>query len=149
MIYILIIAAVIIGTLMPIQAGINAELTRLVKHPYLAALISFSMGTIVLSIMVIAQGLPMAEIKRLAGASPYMFLGGFMGALFVGSSIFLIPKMGATTMIAAYITGQLLMSVIMDHYGWFGIPVNQISMTKITGICLLFVGLFLVMRKAT
>ncbi|HXH76394.1 MAG TPA: DMT family transporter [Bacteriovoracaceae bacterium] len=147
MIYFLIITAVIIGALMPVQAGINAELTRLVQHPYLGALISFFMGTVLLSLIVIVQGIPVSEIKRLTTASPILFVGGFLGALFVGSSIFLIPKLGATTMIAAYITGQLLMSVCMDHYGWFGIPVNHISMTKICGLFMLFVGLFMVMRK--
>jgi bacterial/archaeal transporter family-2 protein len=149
MIFILITAAVIIGTLMPIQAGINAELTRFVKHPYLGALISFSIGTIFLSIMVIFQGIPVLEVKRLTSASPVLFVGGLLGALFVASSIFLIPKMGATTMIAAFITGQLIMSVLMDHYGWFGIPVGQINLSKVLGVLLLFSGLFLIMRKVS
>lgn len=147
MIYILILAAIIIGTLMPVQAGINSQLTRFLNNPFFGALISFSVGTMVLGIIVLSKGLPFSELKRLSSASPILFVGGILGALFVGSSIFLIPKMGATTMMAAYITGQLLMSVCMDHYGWFGIPVNPINLSKILGIGLLFAGVFLVMRK--
>lgn len=147
MIFVYILIAVIIGSMMPIQASINAELTRLVKHPYLGALISFSIGTLALGIMVIMKGLPITEVKRLSSAPPHLFIGGVLGALFVGSSIFLIPKMGATTMIAAFVTGQLLMSVFIDHYGLLGIPVNQVSVTRIIGIILLFIGLLLVVRK--
>lgn len=147
MIFIYILVAIIIGSMMPVQAAINAELTRLVRHPYLGALISFTIGTLALGIMVIMQGLPIAELKRLSSASPHLFIGGVLGALFVGSSIFLIPKMGATTMIAAFVTGQLLMSVCIDHYGLLGIPVNQVSITRIVGIILLFIGLLLVVRK--
>jgi transporter family-2 protein len=147
MIFILIAVAIIIGSLMPIQAAINAELTRLVRHPYLGALISFTIGTLALSIMVMIQGVPIAEIKRLSGASPHLFIGGVLGALFVGASIFLIPKMGATTMIAAFVTGQLLMSVVIDHYGLLGLPTMQITMTRLIGIILLFAGLLLVVRK--
>lgn len=147
MIFIYILLAIIIGSMMPVQAAINAELTRLVRHPYLGALISFTIGTLALGIMVILQGLPIAELKRLTSASPHLFIGGVLGALFVGSSIFLIPKMGATTMIGAFVTGQLLMSVFIDHYGLLGIPVNQVSVTRVVGIILLFVGLLLVVRK--
>jgi transporter family-2 protein len=147
MIFIYILLAIIIGSMMPVQAAINAELTRLVRHPYLGALISFTIGTLALGIMVILQGLPIAELKRLTSASPHLFIGGVLGALFVGSSIFLIPKMGATTMIGAFVTGQLLMSVFIDHYGLLGIPVNQVSVTRVLGIVLLFIGLLLVVRK--
>lgn len=140
--------AIVLGTLMPIQAGINAELTRVVQHPYLGAFISFATGSIALGAIVLLQGSPIEEAKRLLTAPPYLFLGGILGALFVGSSIFLIPKMGATAMIASFVTGQLLMSVMMDHFGWLGVPVNEVSLTRMIGVVLLFLGIFLVMKKA-
>jgi transporter family-2 protein len=148
MIFILITAAILIGTLMPIQAGINAELARLVKQPYLGAFISFFTGTLFLSVILLIQGVSNHQIKSLNSASPILFLGGFLGALFVGSSIFFIPKMGATSMMVAYIIGQLVMSVCMDHFGWFGVPVNPVNFSKILGLALLFVGLFMVIKKA-
>ncbi len=141
-------AAIIIGTLMPIQAGINAELTKLLQNPFLGAFISFFTGAIVLGLILLTQGLQFADVKRLSGASPAHFLGGILGALFVGSSIFFIPKMGATTMMAAYITGQLIMAVAMDHFGWFGVPIVPINISKSLGVGFLFLGLYLVMRKA-
>lgn len=148
MIYVLIFTAIVIGTLMPLQAGINAELTRFIQHPYLGAMTSFTTGTIALAIIVFIQGAPITEIKRLTSAPPHLFIGGILGALFVGSSIFLIPKMGATTMIASFVTGQLLMSVLIDHYGLMGLPVQQISWIRSIGIILLFTGLLLVVRKS-
>jgi transporter family-2 protein len=79
---------------------------------------------------------------------PHLFFGGVLGALFVGSSVFFIPKMGATSMIAAYITGQLIGSVLMDHFGLFGLSVFPITLTRLAGLFLLFVGLFLVIKKS-
>lgn len=148
MIYVLILLAIIIGALMPVQAGINAELSRFIKHPYLGAFISFFVGTCALTLLTLSRGVPFAELKKLSSAPPYMFLGGLMGALFVGSSIFLIPKMGATIMIAAIVTGQLIMSLIIDHYGLLGLPVNQVTFTRFLGVVLLFVGLMMVIRKS-
>lgn len=147
MIFLLIALTVLIGALMPVQAGINAQLTRLVQHPYLGALISFTIGTLVLSLVTLIQGFPSESLKRLTEAPPHFFLGGLLGALFVASSIFLIPKMGPTIMIAALITGQLIMSVIIDHYGLLGLPVIPVNPIRLLGVALLFVGVFLVIRK--
>jgi bacterial/archaeal transporter family-2 protein len=147
MILSLIIVTVIIGTLMPIQASINAELTRFIQHPYLGALISFATGTLALILLSVFQGLPLTDIKRVATAPPHLFVGGILGALFVGSSIYLIPRMGATMMIGSFVTGQLLMSVIMDHYGLFGVPLSPINWQRVVGVIMLFSGLLMVMRK--
>jgi len=138
--------AILIGTLMPVQAGLNAELTRFLKHPYLGAFISLSVGAIFVSALVMLNG-GFGEIKRLGQAPLHLYLGGILGAIFVGSSLFFIPKMGATAMIAAFVTGQLIGSVIIDHYGLLGLTVNPVSMQRILGIILLFAGVFLVIRK--
>lgn len=148
MIYVLLVAAVLIGSLMPIQASINAELTKILKNPFLGAFISFSMGTIALLVVCLIQGGFINDLKRLTLASPYHFIGGLFGALFVGSSIILIPKLGATTLMAAFVTGQLLMSLVLDHYGWFGISAQSINLQRVFGVILLFTGLLLIVKKA-
>lgn len=148
MIYGLVLLAIIIGTLMPVQAGLNAELTRVLKHPYLGAFISLTTGAIAVLILVLIKGIGMTEVKRLGEVSPHLYLGGILGAIFVGSSLFLIPKMGATPMIAAFITGQLVGSVLIDHYGLLGLAATPISMTRLLGVFLLFAGLFLVLKKS-
>src|SRR5680860_1899351 len=124
MIFILITVAIIIGALMPFQAGINAELTRFVRHPYLAAFMSFFTGTLALSILVLVHGISGNVLGRLTEAPPRLFVGGVLGCLFVASTIYFIPRMGATTMIAALVTGQLVMSVVIDHYGLMGLQVQ-------------------------
>jgi len=148
MVYLLLIIAVVIGSLMPIQASINAQLTRILNNPFLGAFISFCMGTLALFIMGLLQGNFFTDLKRLTLASPYHFLGGIFGALFVGSSIVLIPKLGATTLMASFVTGQLLMSLIVDHFGWFGVNVQPIGMQRTVGVMLLFTGLLLIVKKA-
>lgn len=147
MIYTLILLAVIIGTLMPVQAGLNAELTRILRHPYLGAFVSLTSGAIAVLILVLVKGVGLPEMKRFSEVPPHLYLGGLLGAIFVGSSLFLIPRLGATSMIAAFITGQLLGSVIIDHYGLLGLSPSPINITRILGVILLFAGLFLVIKK--
>lgn len=149
MIFLLILLAVFIGALMPVQAGINAEFTRFLNHPYLVPIVSLIVGTVGLSFLLLLQGISMNDVKRLGEAPPYMFLGGILSAIFVTAAMYFIPKMGATTMIAAYVTGQLLMSVVIDHYGLMNLTPHPISASRILGVILLFAGLFLVVKKGT
>jgi transporter family-2 protein len=147
MIFGLVFVAVLIGAMMPLQAGINAELTRFLKHPFLGAFLSFAIGTLALIGITLLQGFPTQELKRLPSAPPWLFVGGILGAVFVASSIYLIPRLGATAMIGAFVTGQLLMSIAVDHYGFFGIPSNPVTWSRALGVILLFGGLLLVLKK--
>lgn len=147
MIFGFVILAIVIGTLMPFQAGLNAELTRFLKNPYLGAFVSLSVGALIMSLMILVSS-GFGELKRLTSVPPHLFLGGLLGAIFVGSSLFFIPRMGATAMVVAFITGQLLGSVLLDHFGLMGLTPNPITITRIIGIILLFAGVFLVIRKS-
>lgn len=146
MIFTFVILAIVIGALMPLQAGINAELTKQLQHPYLGALVSLAVGVIAVLLIVLTTG-GLGNIKRLSETPPQLYLGGLLGAIFVGSSLFFIPRMGATAMIAAFITGQLLSSLIIDHFGLMGLTASPVNFTKIIGIIFLFAGLFLVLKK--
>lgn len=143
---VLVIIAVIVGGLMPIQAGINSQLTQALKNPFLGALVSFMMGTTALFILSVSQSASFSELKKVPSLPPYMLLGGVLGATFVGSSIALIPKLGATTMIAAFVTGQLLMSLVIDHYEILGLHHHPISLIRFSGVVLLFIGLTLILK---
>jgi len=146
MLIVLVGIAVIVGAMMPIQAGINSQLTQALKNPFLGALVSFTMGTTALFILSISQSASFSELKKIPSLPPYMLLGGVLGATFVGSSIALIPRLGATTMIAAFVTGQLLMSLVIDHYGFLGLHQHSISMFRVLGVALLFAGLILILK---
>jgi transporter family-2 protein len=147
MIPLLVVFAIVVGSLMPIQAGVNAELSRVIKNAYLGAFLSFFIGAVAMGLLTFTQKGMVSQLRALPGLPPYLLTGGVMGALFVATSIFLIPKLGATTMIAAFVTGQLLMSLAMDHFGILGVPVQTVGPHRLVGIVLLFIGLFLVVKR--
>lgn len=147
MIFGFIMTAILIGIFMPVQAGLNAELARNLKNPLLSILLSLGTGAIVIFIILLFKG-GFQDFKRLPEISPHLFLGGLLGVIFVGSSIFFVPRLGATAMIGAFITGQLIGSVLIDHFGLFNLPIYPINLARMSGIFLLFVGVLLVIKKA-
>jgi transporter family-2 protein len=50
------------------------------------------------------------------------------------------------SVMALLIAGQMGMSLVMDHFGWLGIPAQPISMWRILGAILLFTGVVLIRK---
>jgi transporter family-2 protein len=144
--YIFIFAALIIGGFLSIQGSINAQLSSFLKHPLQASLTNFLVGTVVLILLNIALRTSMPTMSEMKAVPWYLFLGGAIGAMFVTSVILLIPQIGVTTMLAASIAGQLIIAAIIDHYGFFGISVHAISLSRMAGIVLLILGIFLIQK---
>lgn len=137
---------ILIGFLLAIQGSINTQLTTFLKHPMQGALVNFLVGTIALIGLNLIFKTQIPDWTHLKTAPFYLFIGGILGALFVSSVIFFIPKIGVTTVLAASIAGQLFAASIIDHFGFFGVTIQQISMGRIAGILLLLGGIFLIQK---
>ena len=129
---------------MPIQAGVNSQLGKLLGHPLQAALISFVTGALAMFLACLLTGNIFPSYEKLASIPWYLFLGGILGSTLVLAAIYFAPILGATVLIASIITGQLILSIIVDHFGWLGFPVHPISSGRIVGIICLFAGVVLV-----
>jgi transporter family-2 protein len=135
-----------IGCILAVQGSINTQLTTYLKHPLQGALVNFAVGTIALIALNFIFRTALPDFTQVKTAPVYLFIGGIMGAVFVSSVIFFIPKIGVTTVLAASIAGQLIAASIIDHFGFFGISVQQISAGKIIGILLLLGGIFVIQK---
>lgn len=137
------------GMMLPIQAAVNAKLRTFVVNPIYSALISFSVGTLTLfavGTFMAAQG-QVGNLRGAGGAPWWVWIGGVLGALFVTMAILAVPRIGAAGYSAAIITGQLFGALLLDHYGWLGLPKTQITPSKIIGAGLLLLSVWLIQRK--
>jgi transporter family-2 protein len=75
-----------------------------------------------------------------------MYLGGLLGAFYVCASIVLTPRLGVATTIGLFLAGQVIASIVIDQFGWFGVPVQQASIPRILGAVLIVVGVAIVQR---
>ncbi|HKJ41956.1 MAG TPA: DMT family transporter [Sunxiuqinia sp.] len=140
------IIVLLIGFLLAIQGSINTQLTTYLKHPIQGALVNFLVGSVCLIGLNLIFRTHLPDWGHVRTAPWYLFAGGMLGAIFVSSVIFFIPKIGVTTVLAASIAGQLIAASVIDHFGYFGLAVHQISVGRIAGILLLIGGIFLIQR---
>ena len=142
--FILMLLALAIGMITPVQAGINAHLGKYINNNFHAAFISFLGGILTVSLASICTNNFFPKTDVLFKAPPLLFIGGTLGAIFVLVSIIIAPKLGAGVFICSVVAGQLIASVILDHFGWLGFSPHPINALRILGICLLFMGMTLI-----
>jgi bacterial/archaeal transporter family-2 protein len=142
--YVIGATAFLIGTVAAMQPPINAALAR---HggPYIAATVSFLVGTLALLGVTLLSG--SSGAGQIRSAPLWQYSGGLIGAVFVFGTIVLVPRLGATGLIAGIIGGQLAGSVLIDHFGLFGLPHVPPSPTRLLGLALLVVGGILVVHR--
>ena len=73
-------------------------------------------------------------------APAWMWLGGVMGLTIVFTITFAQPRIGATATIGILIAGQLVMGVLIDRFGLFGVDQIAISPVRLAGVALLGIG---------
>jgi len=142
----LLAAALTIGSFLAIQAGINAQLRQVLGSPFRSALLSVFVSTIFMLLIVVIAGQP-TTTQPLRGAPWWFYTGGLLGACVVLGSLILAPRVGASTLSAGIICGQLVTALVLDHFGLVGFPIVRLSPSRILGAVLLFVALFLIRRR--
>jgi bacterial/archaeal transporter family-2 protein len=62
-----------------------------------------------------------------------VWLGGIIGVVYVIATMMLAPRLGAASFIAAIVAGQMIMALLIDHYGLIGFPRHTIDISRLLG----------------
>jgi transporter family-2 protein len=132
------------------QIAINAHLRAVSGSALWAANITFAVSMLA-GLVATAAVFPFAPVglpnPALWRAPSWVWLGGLGGAVYVLLAIVLAARLGALLLAAAGIVGQLGASLLIDHYGWFGMPVQPATPTRLIGVALLAAGVVLIRWK--
>jgi bacterial/archaeal transporter family-2 protein len=140
------ILAFVAGMALTIQVGINSTLRRGLGNPGMATLVSFLVGTAGLALFLLLTRTNLPTRAAIASVPAWAWFGGLVGAFYVATTVIAGPRLGSATLLALVVLGQLLASLVIDHYGWIGFPEHPISGLRILGAILLFGGVLLIVR---
>ena len=135
----------IAGAMVAIQAPTNSLLAKAGGSPILAALISFTVGTVaLLFVWLMTSNRPGAA--AFGGLPWYAWIGGLYGAVFVAVAAYAAPKIGVASLITIGIAGQIAMALWLDHVGAMGLTREPINVGRVLGAVLVIAGVVLVRR---
>jgi transporter family-2 protein len=134
------------GCLVGMQAPINSRLGKVVGSVQ-AATFSFLVGSAVLLLVAAFVRGGLGTLGHVGRAPWWALVGGLLGAVYVTVALVAVRTLGASGLTAVVITGQLVISVVIDRFGLFGIAKQQIGAPRVIGLLLLAAGVVLVVRK--
>ncbi|WP_244788309.1 DMT family transporter [Cupriavidus pauculus] len=129
------------GGAISIQAAVNSQLANGIGgNTVVAGLVSFCFGTLSLGILALARGGIPSAIAQLPSQPVWAFTGGLLGASAIFCTVLLAPRIGLANMLALLIAGQLLSSLVIDHFGLIGVAIRHISGVKAAGALVMLLG---------
>ncbi|MBE9225319.1 DMT family transporter [Phormidium sp. LEGE 05292] len=125
------------GSFLALGAAANAQLKQTLHSPLAAATINFIVGFSVLTLLMVLGVFKSDNLDKLSSVPWWAFLGGLLGAIFVTLQTLIVPKLGLTTTTLAVVCSQMIVSLSIDQFGWFGITPHPLNTSRIVAICLL------------
>jgi transporter family-2 protein len=126
------------------QQAVNANLRIEIGSAWWAGFVSYLGGTLVMLAAAMLVREPLNWSSAVAEGRWLSWTGGIFGAIYIAVSIFLLPRLGAATVIALIVTGQMAGSLAFDHFGLFGLQVHTLSALRVIGAAFLVAGVALI-----
>lgn len=139
-------AIVVAGALQAWGPPMNSVLRHALLNPWLASLVSFLPIIALLSCLLLCQPIPLPSARGLQEMPWWAPLGGVVGAFAVIAGLMFVGTVGAGAFAGLTITANILMSLAIDHYGWFGVRAHELSFARLAGAALMVAGIALIAR---
>ncbi|ALC92671.1 hypothetical protein AM500_05095 [Bacillus sp. FJAT-18017] len=137
--------ALIGGISVGLQVSINGKLGKSIGSLE-ASLVSFLIGTFLLGVTTLFLG--KGNLLAVGNVPKWQLAGGVIGAFYIFIMVIIVANVEVTTSLVFVIAGQILISSIIDHYGWFGGKQVPFTLNRGIGILLLIAALYMFFRKS-
>jgi transporter family-2 protein len=139
--YLLVVAA---GISVALQQILNSNLRSALDSPWWAGFVSYAVGMLAMLVMALAAPGRRLKLDAIGNTSCMAWTGGLFGAVFIGVAVIMVPRLGAATVLALIVVGQMVGSITFDHLGLFGLPPHPVSWQRLAGAVLLISGVTLI-----
>ncbi len=84
---------------------------------------------------------------HIVDAPKWQLLGGFLGVIVISTIVLTIPHLGVTLVFLSIISGQIFISMIIDHFGFLDVPKIPMDWRRIFGFIMMVIGLAFISRS--
>jgi transporter family-2 protein len=134
------------GALQAWGPPMNGALRNALTNPWLASIVSFVPIVALLAVLWFCQPRPLPTAEGLENMPWWAPLGGVIGAFAVITGLLFVEKVGAGAFAGLTITANILMSLAIDHFGWFGVSQHSLSSGRAIGALLMVAGIFAISK---
>ena len=132
------------GVSVAVQQVLNGALRTALGSPAWAGFVSYLVGLLTMIVVLFSFGERLPSWKAVANTPWWAWSGGVLGGVFILLMILLLPSLGAATLIALVVAGQMAAAITLDHFGAFGLAAHPVSLSRLAGAALLIAGVVLI-----
>jgi transporter family-2 protein len=133
------IVAFLMGATLSVYLPMNSSASRYLGSSMAASAAFFVVATIT-SILIMAFGGESHCLGRLKTVPVYLHMAGVISAFFIVGTTFLIPKVGARPFFILLVSGQILMAMVVSHFGILESPQDPVTVKKMLAATLVIAG---------
>ena len=141
-----IILIILIGLAGGVAVGLQSPISSMITQRlgiFESVFIVHIGGAIIALLPLVIYGSKLAQWRSV----PWYTLGaGFFGLIVIAAVSYIIPRVGVAASITTVVAGQLLVGTILDHYGWLGAAARPLDMTRLIGLGIVLVGVWLTVK---
>jgi transporter family-2 protein len=138
-----ILVSLLAGSFIAVQGGLNTLVGKEIKSPIHASLVSFIVGTTLLALytVVTRQTVSFDGVRNIPW---YAWIAGALGAFSLTAIVLAFPKLGPGLTFGLLVAGQMIISVVLEHYGILVAQPHPISLLRVLGVLLVVGGVALI-----
>jgi bacterial/archaeal transporter family-2 protein len=107
--------------------------------------ITYAAGGILASLIMVFSG--SGQLKVWSSVPWYVLsTAGALGLLVVGTMGYTVPRLGLAKSLTIMVAAQLLAALLFDHFGLFGASVRTLNVSRLGGLALMILGVWLVLK---
>jgi bacterial/archaeal transporter family-2 protein len=135
---------IIAGVLQAWGPPMNNALKTALMNPWLGSLVSFLPIVASLGVLWMCLPRPLPTAASLSQMPWWAPLGGLVGAFAVVAGLLFVGKVGAGAFAGLTITANILLSLVIDKFGMFGMETHALSVGRMAGAALMVAGIALI-----
>ena len=137
----MIVLTVLGGALLSIQAAVNGQLADKVGV-FRCAFLTFSIGALITALLIFyfepSHGMTLLDVPK------WQLLGAMCGVPYIVIMVIAVQRIGVGVATVAVIFGQLLMSMLIDNFGWLNNAELPFSSYRLAAVVCLGIALYFI-----
>lgn len=140
------ILTMFLGVVLAVHLAMNGKVGSVLQNARVGNALFWCIGAFG-AVAIGLSGWRVGALEPLKQVHPALLTAGIFGACLVFAIAWLIPKVGAGSVMITLLAGQVIGGLIMSHYGWLGSPVQPITLGKVVGVLVMIGGVVLATRQ--
>ena len=127
---------------MPMQTASNTRLkAKYNGNAFFATRFSYITSVTIIGLLLIVTGTGFSmPWGKMAAEPAWIWFGGLCGVYYQTCMTFVMPRLGSVQTVIFPIVGQVLMSMTIDHFGFFKANVSHVTPMRLIGAVLVLTG---------